>query len=154
MELTIPRSPTISRAMAAYVVSEVTTFTGAGGMGPPARPSTRAMKVNMSVGLVFVGADRPDGLEGELVSGVGERSLLVCVLGSEKHPFAFPPRQRGDPPAGDAARARILHVVECGAEDHALVQLVGGADVAAHAGRADTGDPLSERQQLPPQRPF
>ena len=35
IEVTVPRSPTISRAIAAYVVSEVTTLTGAAAEGGP-----------------------------------------------------------------------------------------------------------------------
>src|SRR5213594_212504 len=154
MELTIPRSPTISRAMAAYVVSEVTSFTGPTVGGGVCRARKSAMSRSMSIGLVFVGADRPDRLEGDLVGGAGERSLFVSVLDAEEHPFAFPPRQRRDHLAGDEARKRVLDVIVRGAEDRPLVQLIGCADIAANAGRADAGDLLPECQQLPSQCPF
>src|SRR5438445_1167456 len=65
----MPRSPVISRAIAAWVVKDVTTRTGAGGSGvPPAvKASSSGKSRSMSVDLVFVGSDGPDRLEGELV---------------------------------------------------------------------------------------
>src|ERR1700747_752005 len=106
MDVTSPRSPVIARAMAAYVVSEVTTLTlppgGCGAAGCRA-PSRRIALSSMSVGLVFVGADGPYGLNGELARGVEARALRPRVLRAEEHPLALPQRQGRDELAGDHA---------------------------------------------------
>src|SRR5689334_13168111 len=86
MDVTSPRSPTISRAIAAYVLSDVTTLTlsaGAGGppdaLGAPCMTASAAMSASMSVGLVFRRSDRPNRLEGELVRGGGARQLAQHI---------------------------------------------------------------------------
>src|SRR2546430_5828237 len=96
----MPRSPTISRAMAPYVVSDVTTLTfsatGArtgGGVTRTGSATSSAVSRRMSVGLVFVWSNRPNSLQGELVRGVRSeehtselqsQSNLVCRLLLEK----------------------------------------------------------------------
>src|SRR5262245_65965261 len=93
MELTLPRSPTISFAIAAYVVSEVTTFTGAAGgcdFPGPASASTTAMIDSMSVRLVFMWSNGPDRLNRDLVVGIRIADSLPLVLGTEEHPFTMP----------------------------------------------------------------
>src|SRR5919198_2713640 len=106
MELTLPRSPTISRAIAAYVVSDVTTLTGAGGVPSCIMPTCRprissVILVSMSVGLMFMGTDAPNGLQRELTRRVHARQLLPSILTAEEHPFALPESERGDDLAGD-----------------------------------------------------
>src|SRR4029077_6906409 len=88
MDVTSPRSPTISRAIAAYVLSDVTTLTlsarVAGTRGGPAAPCTTASaarRASIAVGLMFMRSDRPNRLKGELVRGGGARQLAPRVLG-------------------------------------------------------------------------
>src|SRR5207247_11434464 len=101
-ELTVPRSPTISRAMDAYVVSEVTTFTGLTARGGPSwRASSSARNESMSVDLVFVWSDGPDRLKGDLSRGVGAGELRPGVLPSQEHPLALPQRERRAELSGD-----------------------------------------------------
>src|SRR5213593_3857732 len=158
MELTLPRSPTISVAIAAYVVSEVTTFTGAAGAPPRegefTTPSNRAMIDSMSVCLVFVRSDGPDGLNGDLVICSRVRDTLPLVLCAEEHPLALPQGERGNELPRDHAELRRFHVVVTGAEDEALIQLVGRAHVATETRRSRSSDLLLQREQLAAQRPF
>src|SRR5690349_8225242 len=137
--------------MAAYVVSDVTTFTGAGGTGgkpTPCSARSSAMKECMSVGLVFVWSDRPDRLEGELVAGAGERVLFIAILRPQEHPLALPPGERRNDLPGDAAVQRCFDVVVRGAEDHALVELVGRARVPTETPGAHAGGLLLQGEQL------
>src|SRR5436189_184448 len=99
IELTFPRSPTISVAIAAYVVSEVTTLTGAAvraaGTVPSCKPRmSKRIVVSMSVCLVFMRSDGPDYLERELIGRVRTRQLLPLILTTQEHPLALPHRER------------------------------------------------------------
>src|SRR6266576_2191273 len=142
--------------MAAYVVSDVTTFTGpaAGGVPTPPRARISGTNARISVGLVFVWSDRPDRLEGELVAGARERILFIAILRPEEDPFALPPRERRDDLAGDAAVPGRFHVIVRGAENHALVELVRRAGVAAQARGAHARELLLQGEQLAAQRPL
>src|SRR2546430_14285386 len=108
----------------------------------------------MSVGLVFVWSDRPDGLQGELVDGIEAGRSCPRVLPPQLDPLTLPQRERRDHLAGDPARERILDVVVACSGDPALVQLVGGADVKPQPGRSRSREILSKRIQLAPQRPL
>src|SRR5258706_7854857 len=138
------------RAMAAYVVSDVTTFTGAaaGGVPTPLRARISGTNARISVGLVFVWSDRPDRLEGELVAGARERILFVAILRPEEDPFALPPGERRDDLAGDAAVHGRFHVIVRRAENHALVELVRRAGVPAQPRRAHARELLLQGEQL------
>src|SRR5258706_14328172 len=144
------------RAMAAYVVSDVTTFTGAaaGGVPTPLRARISGTNARISVGLVFVWSDRPDRLEGELVAGARERILFVAILRPEEDPFALPPGERRDDLAGDAAVQGRFDVIVRRAENHALVELVRRAGVSAQAGGAHARELLLQGEQLAAQRPL
>src|SRR5580765_974534 len=100
MELTRPRSPTISRAIEAYVVSDVTTLTGAAGAGlcpPPGSVSRIGIRIaSMSVRLVFVWTNGPNRLERDLVIVRIAGDSLPLVLGAKKNPLALPHGERGD----------------------------------------------------------
>src|SRR5439155_9657603 len=161
MELTMPRSPTISRAMAPYVVSDVTTLTlsatGArrgGGVTRTGSATSSAVSRSMSVGLVFVWSNRPNRLEGELVRGVEARGLGPGVLRPELHPLALPQRERGDHLPRDDTGERVFDVVVARSRDPTPAQLVGGARVPAEPRRAGAGVLLAKRVQLAAQRPF
>src|SRR2546425_13139180 len=94
--------------MAAYVVSDVTTRTGvAAGGGPPAvRARSSGANFSMSVDLVFMGSDGPDGLERELFGRGETRRQLAAGLCARDHPLALPRPERGDEPPRDAASRR------------------------------------------------
>src|SRR2546430_13601530 len=94
--------------MAAYVVSEVTTLTGAGGVPscdvPTCRPnSSNVIVVSISVGLVFMRSDGPDRLECDLMIWLCVGDLLPLILRAEKDPFTLPHRERGDQLSGNHA---------------------------------------------------
>src|SRR5882672_1090154 len=154
MELTTPRSPTISRAIDAYVVSEVTTLTGAAGGVVAERPKSSWMKDIMSVGLVFVGTDSPDRLERELVRRGRVRDPLPLVLRAQEDPLALPHRERGNHLARDHTEGGRFDVVVAHAGDEPLVQLVRRTGVATEPGRARARNLLLQGQQLAAQRPF
>src|SRR5439155_2279036 len=105
----MPRSPTISRAMAPYVVSDVTTLTlsatGArtgGGVTGTWRATSIAVSRSMSVGLVFVWSYCPNRLQGKLVRGGDPGGLCSGVLRSYLLPLSLPLRDGGElMPGGD-----------------------------------------------------
>src|SRR5256712_990440 len=144
--------------MAAYVVSGVTTRTGvAAGGGPPAvRARSSGANFSMSVDLVFMGSDGPDGLERELVGRGETRRPLAAVLCAQHHPLALPQRERGDELPRDEAgcRGRGLDVVVAHARDPALAQLVGGGPVTAQVSGAAARRLPAQRDQLAAQRPL
>src|SRR5436190_1749951 len=117
----MPRSPTISRAMAPYVVSDVTTLTlsatGArtgGGVTGTCSAMSSAVSRSMSVGLVFVWSNRPNRLEGELVHGVAARRLGPGVLRLGRRA----PREAEVDPADLGTQARVwLRTVQCRAAE-------------------------------------
>src|SRR5882724_9521614 len=128
----MPRSPTISRAMAPYVVSDVTTLTlsatGArtgGGVTRTGSATSSAVSRRMSVGLVFVWSNRPNSLQGELVRGVEAGGLGPRVLRAELHPLALPQRQGRDYLPRDDAGEGIFDMIVVGPGDPALAQLIG-----------------------------
>src|SRR5512134_251228 len=85
-----------------------------------------------SVGLVFVGTDGPDRLQGELVR-VHAGVAPVAPFRPEEHPLTLPPRDRRNELALDVERARGgLDVVGAQRRDPAAAQLVRSAEVAAH----------------------
>src|SRR5947208_14033452 len=84
------------------------------------------MAGSMSVGLVFVWSDRPDGLEGEIVRGRLPGNPGPRVLGAELYPLALPQRQRRDDLARDETGERILDVIVAGSSDQALTELIRG----------------------------
>src|SRR2546426_6669846 len=140
----MPRSPTISRAMAPYVVSDVTTLTlsatGArtgGRVTGTWRATSSAVSRSMSVGLVFVWSNRPHGLQGELVRGVEARGLGPGVLRAELHPLALPQSEGGDHLSRDDTEERIFRVIVVGPRDPALAELVGGPGIPAQPRGAD-----------------
>src|SRR5438105_14174197 len=101
MEVTWPRSPTISRAVAAYVLSDVTTLTWSAGavgtpgaLGSPCITASAAKSASMSVCLVFVRSDGPDRLKVALVRGGGAHHVAPHVLRPQLHPLAVPQRER------------------------------------------------------------
>src|SRR6266540_1226382 len=159
MELTLPRSPTISVAIEAYVVSEVTTLTGAAGgtrRGEPGLTAarTKVMIDSMSVRLVFMGAHGPDRLEGELVVRARIRDALPLVLEAQEHPFALPHRERRSQLSRDDTEIGRLDIVVAGAENEPLVQSVRRADVSAEPCGPCAGDRFLECEQLTSQRPL
>src|SRR6267154_1252810 len=103
--------------MAAYVVSEVTTLTGAAAGVVAESPKSSWMKDIMSVGLVFVGTNGPDRLERELVRGGRVRDPLPQVLRAQEHPFALPHRERRDHLARDHTEFGRFDVVVAHAGD-------------------------------------
>src|SRR3989442_6829809 len=107
----------------------------------------------MSIGLVLVGTDGPDGLEGERVRRRGRRLFRRLILGAQEYQFALPRGQGGDELPGDEARERIFYVIPARTDDPALVQLVRRAHVPAEARGAGSRVLLAQRQQLAPQRP-
>src|SRR6266566_4678203 len=146
-------------AMAAYVVSDVTTFTGAAGApgragDGPTTPSKRAMIDSMSVGLVFMRSNGPDRLKGDLMVRRSIGDSLPLILSAKENPLALPQRERGDELSRDHPEIRGLDVVVTSTKDEALVQLVGRADVAAEARRPGAGNLFLQREQLAAQRPF
>src|SRR5258706_4707443 len=110
--------------MAAYVVSGVTTLTGAAGGVVAERPKSSWMSAIMSVGLVFVGTDGPDRLERELVRRGRVRDPLPLELRAQEHPFALPHRERRNHLARDHTKVGRFDVVVAHASDEPLVQLV------------------------------
>src|SRR6266571_1856196 len=164
MEDTVPRSPTISRAIAPYVVSDVTTLTlsaaapcgaGPGGeRGAPYSATNKEMNGSMSVRLVFVWSDGPNRLQGELVRGGGASDSCPGVLRPQLDPLALPQRERGDDLAGNHAEQRILDVVVARAGDPALAELVRRSGVPAQPGRAGPGGVLAEGVQLASECPL
>src|SRR5437899_2594847 len=146
-------------AMAAYVVSDVTTFTGAAGAAGragdgPTTPSKRAMIDSMSVGLVFMRSNGPDRLKGDLMVRRSIGDSLPLILSAKENPLALPQRERGDELSRDHPEIRGLDVVVTSTKDESLVQLVGRADVAAEARRPGAGNLLLQREQLAAQCPF
>src|SRR5205823_11259458 len=117
----MPRSPTISRAMAPYVVSDVTTLTlsatGArtgGGVTGTWRATSIAVSRSMSVGLVFVWSKRPNRLQGKLVRGGDPGGLGQGVWRPYLHPLALPHRGGGVHWRRDAAEGGTLALVVAG----------------------------------------
>src|SRR5690349_18807713 len=161
MDVTSPRSPTISRAIAAYVLSDVTTLTlsaGAAGLGAPAGTPcitvSRTKSASISVSLVFMRSDRPNRLQGELVRGGGARQLAPHVLRPQLHPLALPQRERGNHLSRDQAGDRVFHIVVSNAKDPPLVDLVGAAHVPTHVGwTAHAGAVLLQGVELAPDGP-
>src|SRR2546425_608973 len=155
MDVTVPRSPTTSRAIAAYVVSDVTTRTGfAARGGPPWRARSSDRDVSMSVGLVFVWSDGPDRLEGELVRGREARSPRPGVLRPQFDPLTLPQRERRRDLPRDEARERVLDVIVAHPDDPTLAELVRRAGVPAEVGCAGAGILLPQGVQLASQRPL
>src|SRR5256886_1634881 len=115
---------------------------------------SRTVAGSMSVGLVFVWSDRPDGLEGEIVRGRLPGNLGPRVLGAELHPLALPQRQRGDDLARDETGERILDVIVSGSRDQALTELIRGAGVPAEPRGAGAAVFLPQRVQFASQRPL
>src|SRR2546425_6638500 len=155
MEVTVPRSPTTSRAIAAYVVSDVTTRTGfpaRGGTPWSARSSDR--EVSMSVGLMFVWSDGPDRLESELVRGREARGPRPGVLSPQFDPLTLPQRDRRRDLPCDEARERVLDVVVAPPDDPTLAELVRRTGVPAEVGCAGAGILLPQGVQLASQRPL
>src|SRR5438445_2751418 len=152
----MPRSPVISRAIAAWVVKDVTTRTGAGGSGvtPAVKASSSGKSRSMSVDLVFVGSDGPDRLEGELVRAARRGDLLPAVLCAQHHPFALPQGERRDELPRDHAARGGLNVVVAQAGDPALAELVSAARVSAQSRRAGARVFLLQGEQLGAQRPL
>src|SRR5690349_16804597 len=152
MDVTSPRSPTISRAIAAYVLSDVTTLTlsaGTGGRGVIPDITSAAKSVSMSVRLVFVRSDRPDRLQGELVRDGRARRLAPHVLRPQLHPLALPQRERWNHLSGDQAGDGVFHIVIVDADDPPLVELVGAVHVPAHVRlAAHAGTVLLESVEL------
>src|SRR5438132_11132920 len=143
----MPRSPTISRAMAPYVVSDVTTLTlsatGArtgGGVTRTGRATSSAVSRRMSVGLVFVWSNRPNSLQGELVRGVQARGLGPGVLPPKLHPLALPQRERGDHLPRDNSEERVFDVIVSRSRDPTLAEFVGGPGVPTEPRRAGAGE--------------
>src|SRR5437773_4432946 len=146
-------------AMAAYVVSDVTTFTGAAGApgragDGPTTPSKRAMIDSMSVGLVFMRSNGPDRLKGDLMVRHSIGDSLPLILSAKENPLALPQRERGDELSRDHPEIRGLDVVVTSTKDEALVELVGRADVAAETRRPGAGNLFLQREQLAAQCPF
>src|SRR6266571_669622 len=157
----MPRSPTISRAMAPYVVSDVTTLTlsatGArtgGGVTRTGSATSSAVSRRMSVGLVFVWSNRPNSLQGELVRGVQARGLGPGVLPPELHPLALPQRERGDHLPRDNSGERVFDVIVSRSGDPTLAEFVGGTGVPTEPCRAGAGVLFAKRVQLAAQRPL
>src|SRR2546427_347929 len=91
---------------------EVTTLTlSAGGTGVPCSATSRGMNGSMSVGLVFVWSDGPDGLEGEIAGRRATSDLGPRVLRSKLDPLAFPQGQRRNHLPNDQSGIGPLHVV-------------------------------------------
>src|SRR6266852_7123620 len=146
-------------AMAAYVVSDVTTFTGAGGRASCSVPTCRAMTsrvifVSISVGLVFMRSNGPDSLKGDLMVRRSVGDSLPLILSAKENPLALPQREGGDELSRDHPEIRGLDVVVPSTKDESLVQLVGRADEAAEARRPGAGNLLLQREQLAAQCPF
>src|SRR5712691_4978482 len=157
----MPRSPTISRAMAAYVVSEVTTLTlsatGArtgGAVTGTWRATSSVVSRSMSVGLVFVWSNRPNRLEGELVRGVEARGLGPGVLRAELDPLALPQRQGRDYLPRDDAGEGIFDIIVVGPRDPALAQLIGRPGIPPEPRGPGAGVFLPQCDQLTPERPL
>src|SRR5438128_4832613 len=112
------------------------------------------MAGSMSIGLVFVWSDGPDGLEGEVAGRRATSDLRPRVLRSKLDPLAFPQGQRRNHLPNDQSGIGPLHVVVAQAGDPALPELVGGADVVPEVSPAGPREFLSERIQLTSQRPF
>src|SRR5947207_2488091 len=108
----------------------------------------------MSVRLVFVWSDGPNGLEGELVQRRHARSLGPGVLGPQFDPLTLPQCERRGELPRDQGRERVLDVVIAYACDPALTQLVRCTGVPADVSDPSAGILLPQRVQLCPQRPF
>src|SRR5438445_904692 len=152
----MPRSPVISRAIAAWVVKDVTTGTGAGGSGvPPAvKASSNGKSRSMSVDLVFVGSDGPDRLEGELVCAARRGDLLPAVLCAQHHPFALPQGERRDELTRDHPAPGGFNVVVAQTGDPALAELISAACISTQPRRAGARVFLLQGEKLGSQRPF
>src|SRR5438876_1981471 len=108
----------------------------------------------MSVGLMFVHSDGPDGLEGELLGSRTARRLRPGVLRTQFDPLTLPWRERrGDLPC-DHGRALVFDVVVASAGDPALAQLVRRTGVPAEARGPSAGILFPQCVELRPQRPF
>src|ERR1051325_2779257 len=83
----------------------------------------------MSVRLVFVWPNGPDGLKGELSRGAGAGELRPGVLRPQEHPLALPQRKGRDDLSGDQTGHSVLDVVPTSPGAPSLPQLVGRADV-------------------------
>src|SRR2546430_575764 len=101
---------------------------------------------SISVGLMFVGSDGPNRLEGELVRGRLARDLRPRVLRPELHPFALPEGERRDGLARYQPRERVFHVVIAGTRDPALAELVRRTGIPAEVRCPRTGVRSEERR--------
>src|SRR5437870_9519140 len=140
-------------AMAAYVVSDVTTFTGAAGApgragDGPTTPSKRAMIDSMSVGLVFMRSNGPDRLKGDLMVRRSIGDSLPLILSAKENPLALPQRERGDELSRDHPEIRGLDVVVTTTTNKVLVQLADIAELASETRGPVVGNLFVQRGRV------